>query len=228
MRGVLARVLLSLATALLVLLAPGCAFVSGVDEQFEASGPPQVSTSGWRQAKVYFRHFENQSVTARSTAYAVSSTGGSATASGYTVGTTTEIPSWILDAAATALPFQSITPTLGLGKEPPTYILEGSLTFEWKTPWWTWVQLIDIWIHAFAFPSLGRHLDMGFELALYDADHALIRRWSGRRVIKYVGQVWWLINHGGAGDSGFEEDYQRFLKDELAKVGQDMRGLGAQ
>jgi hypothetical protein len=216
----------SICAALLGLfLCSGCAFVAGVDDTFAPAGRSGVDASDWRTAKVYFRGFANQSVTGRSTTVA-SGGGVTVTASSETVGTSHEVPDWILDAAASSFPFASISPTLNMGSAP-TYILEGSLKFVWDTQWWSWVQLIDIWIHAFFAPTLGRYLDMNFNLALYDADHTVIRRWTGKRVIKYVGQVWWLFSHGGADASGFEEDYQQCLRDEFTKVGEDMRQLVA-
>lgn len=207
--------------AVLVLGLQGCAFTSGIDETLVRTGDRPLEAR-LVQSKAWFRRFTNKSVVAREQATAVSSTGATASAVSETVGETSEVPTWILEAAQTALPFRAISPVTGMGSAPD-YILEGSLDYDWNTRWWTWVQGLDIWLHAWLFPTCGRYLELDFSLSLYDSDHQLLRKWVGHRTVKYVGQVWWLFNHGGAYGAGFEEGYEQYLKEVFPRIGAELR-----
>lgn len=207
--------------ALLVALTTGCGIKSGVVDTVTPSEGRDHDASHWAQSKVLFRAFEHQGVVATSTAVA-SGPGGTATAHGETVGKSESVPIWILHEAQQSFPFEAITNLAGVGA-PPEYILEGSLGYAWRTPWWTWVQLVDLWVHAWFIPTLGRHLILEFRLNLYDNNHRMLRSWKAERKVKYMSDIWWAIGHGGSGGSGFEKEYRAYLHDIFEQIGNDMR-----
>lgn len=203
------------AAALACLLLSGCGIHYGNDDAWEVSTKPVQATS-FKQEKAYFRAFEAWTRSRRISGGGVS---------GQAIGLTSTVSPQILDAARAGLPF-AVSTAAHMGKRPK-YMLTGGLTFAWRMPWWTWLQLLDLWIHAWFVPTLGRHLDMVFTLTLSDAEGRLIRKWTGRRAAKYVGDVWWMIFHGGSGGFGHEEGYTEFLRDAFAHVGEDLRRLEA-
>ena len=71
---------------------------------------------------------------------------------------------------------------------------------KWETPWWTWVQFIDLALHSIYFPTLGRDLVAAAEIRLFDKDYELINSWTVNYTKSYVGNIWWSVEHGGAYD----------------------------
>lgn len=198
---------------LAVVALNGCYFV---DETWQ--GARRLEPQAWSEQKVFFRGFRLGRVTSVATAVAVGGGGvATATAQGTTYGTQVELE--VLGAAREALPFRAISPTMTVGTTPD-YVIEGSLDFEWSTPWWTWLQWLDLGVHILFVPTFGSELEMSFELALYDRDFQLLEQWKGTRTVTHVGHV--LQGVRAVGSSGYHELSLEYLRDSLALVGKDL------
>lgn len=189
----------------ILLFCTGCTIHSGGVLEIEESGPSLVEDD-WSNKRVWFRTFEHTDVAGVSTVYA-SGPGGTASAIGVTRGKYREPPQFLVRAIEDTGIFKSVTPTIYTGTEPDL-ILEGSVTVDCETPGWTWIQLVDLWIHAWFFPTLGRNWTTEGEFSLYDRDHVLLHRWKFRCEDSYMATVWWMIGHGGADDTGFDVERQ--------------------
>ncbi len=184
----------------------GCAIHSGGQLEVDRSGP-ELTQSDWSDKRLWVRTFEHKAVSDVSSVYATGS-GGTVSGLGVTRTTYSAPPRYLISAIEDAGIFKSVTPTIQMGSEPDL-ILEGSVTVECETPWWTWAQLVDLWIHAWFFPTLGRNWETVGEFSLYDKEHVLIHRWKFRLKDEYVSSIWWMFSHGGADDKGFDVECQK-------------------
>lgn len=209
-------------SASVVLCASGCAWNIGhEDVSFEATSPRPVDASDFASAKVAFQRFSTVRTISTTTATARSTSGHTASAVATTVAVEDHPQPWVTSAAQRSLPFDAISTFDGLGRAP-TYVLEGSLVASWSVPWWTWVQLLDLWLHALFMPTLGSHLELSFELNLFDADQRLVRAWTGERTVTYLGEFVWFTSMRTYG-YGPDGAYEKFLADMFDEVGADLR-----
>lgn len=161
----------------------------------------------WSEHTAYFHSFERMDVVDQS-------------AGVQAVALTSEITPWVLEAAQQALPFHALSRSPDLAT-PPEFVLQGTLSYEWAFPWWTMVQLVDLWIHGMiGAPTLGKRLDMRFELRLFDKEFRLLHMWTAERSKGYLGNVWWMILRG---TSRLQQDQMEFVRDALEQVGVDLR-----
>ena len=114
---------------------------------------------------------------------------------------------FVLHAIQDAEIFGVVTPVAALGKKPDL-ILEGKINTSWQTPWWSWVQLADLWVHTWFVPTLGRNHVINGEVHLYDAEYQRLHTWKFHYEKKYSGLIWWAWTHGGAYDTGSEAEIQ--------------------
>jgi|GEM_PF-3152158 len=184
----------------------GCAIHSNGQLEVNRSGPG-LTQEDWNGKRLWVRTFEHTGISDVSSVY-VTGSGGSAGGTGVTRSTYTAPPRYLISAIEDAGIFKSVTPTIHMGSEPDL-ILEGSVSVECNTPWWTWVQLADLWIHAWFFPTLGRNWETVGEFSLYDKEHVLLHRWKFRLKDEYVSSIWWMFSHGGADDKGFDVECQK-------------------
>ena len=191
--------------ATLVLVAAGCAFHTGTETEFNGSGKP-LRAADLAGKKVWVRSFSHSAVTGVSTAYATGS-GGTASGVGVTRSTFRQAPQFVINALQDAELFDSVTPVGNLGKKPDL-LLEGRMNCRWRMPWWTWVQLADLWIHAWLFPTLGRDHIVDGEIHLYDTEYRRLHTWSYQYTKRWCGNIWWAMSHGGAYDTGSEGEIQ--------------------
>jgi len=118
--------------------------------------------------------------------------------------------------------FESVTPIEG--SVPYNLILEGSVSAYWQTPWWTWVQFLDLAIHAWFLPTLGRDLICKVEINIYDKNYNPIYSASVNYKKKYISMIWWGISHGGAYDIGSDVASQKeVLEYTFAKIKDDLK-----
>lgn len=183
----------------------GCAIHSNGKLEVTEYGP-SLEGVDLRGKKLWVRTFEHTGVSDVSSVWATGSA-GTIGGTGVTRTKSNAPPRMLLGALEETGLFRSVTPTVHMGSEPDL-ILEGSVSVDCSTPWWSWVQLVDLWIHAWFFPTLGRNWETVGEISLYDKEHILLHRWKFRQVDEYVSNVWWMFSHGGADDKGFDVECQ--------------------
>jgi len=194
----------------------GCiSFQTGANLDVTDSGPP-LQMESLKGKRLWVRSFGHSAVTGVTTAYVVGSGGHSASGIAVSRGKFTDAPPTLLRALEENGVFKSVTPTMEIGSKPDL-ILEGNVSTNSHTPWWTWVQWIDLLIHAYIFPTLGRDWVTEGEMALYDQEHALLHRWKFKKEDSYISTIWWGIGHGGAGDTGFDVELQNEALSEITK-----------
>ena len=169
-----ARIVLPL---MMLFFFTGCAIHSGGQLEVDRSGP-ELTQDDWSGKRLWVRTFEHTGVSDVSSVYATGSA-GTVAGTGVTRSTYRLPPRYLISAIEDTGIFRSVTPTVHLGSEPDL-ILEGSVSVECETPWWTWVQLADLWIHAWFFPTLGRNWETVGEFSLYDKELVLLHRWKFR------------------------------------------------
>lgn len=191
---------------LTLLLVSGCGFQTSMKKEFITTAVGRTPTKPLKESKLWIRSFTHKRVSEVSSAF-VAGPRGSASGIAVTRSTADEAPYYVVQAAQRMGVFGSVTP-IALG-EPCDLILEGSVDASWNTPWWTWVQLLDVWVHAWFLPTLGRSLDATVELRLFDKEYQFIRSWRVNYRKKYIGQIWWMWGHGGAYDLGKDVQMQQ-------------------
>jgi len=184
----------------------GCSFQTGSFQKIESDKTDRVINLPIEKGRVWFRSFGHKRIGSVTTSYAVGS-GGSA--SGITVNrwNVKETPEFVISIVRETDIFESVTP-LNIGATPD-FILEGSIKVEWEDPWWTTAQVIDLMIHAWIFPTLGRDLVATSEIRLYNNEYNLLYSWSVEYTKSYMGDIWWGMSHGGAYDQGADVEFQK-------------------
>jgi hypothetical protein len=102
------------------------------------------------------------------------------------------------------------------------YLLDGSVEAHWETPWWTWAQLVDAWLHAVVLPTLGGTLVSSAELRLYDRDGRLVRRWDADAERTWLGTVWWFAFVHGGHDLSDLDTQDDALREAIALMKKDL------
>jgi hypothetical protein len=177
-----------------------------------------------RESTAWIRAFGHKSVTDVSSVHVVG-TYGTASGLGVTRSSSEEVPQFIIRAFENAQIFRVVTPVVLQGT--PDYILEGQVTAEWRMPWWTWVQFLDLAFHTGLFPTLGRSLEATAEIRMYDASYVLLRSWTFTYAKDYLGTVWWMMVNGGAYDLGSDVEFQNeVMAFALENVRADLAGAG--
>jgi hypothetical protein len=208
---------LQLGLTLVTLLTTGCPSFDTSEELTWTVRPDgqALPAVDWSKEKCYFRKWgriENLSTTTAS----VSGWGGTATGFAITRGKKEEPSLEICDIARQELPFDLVTPILGTGPVPG-YYLEGSFSFfGGKWPWWSWLQGLDLWVHALLFPTIGDSDGVELKLSLLDSEGRLLRHWEVRWVHHWVG---WLLSGGGYPI----ETREKLTQELFARAGKDMR-----
>lgn len=196
-----------------------CAIQTGLVTDFQNKVIDEKQTA-FKGARIWVRSFAHKQIGSVTTMYA-SGAGGSA--SGLAVGRNIiESPTQdIIAIIRNSGIFESVTPL----ETDTSYnlILEGSIDTKWKMPWWNYPQLIDIWIHAWIFPTLGRHLICKAEINIYDKKYNPVYSASVNYTKKYVGHLWWMITHGGNYDLGSDVEAQKeVLEYTFAQIKNEM------
>jgi hypothetical protein len=199
-----------LALVALTCTTVGCGFQTGTFKEFTTTAVGRDPTKALSESKVWIRSFSHRKVTGVSSAFAVG-TGGSASGISVTRSTFDEAPPFVVEAVQRLGVFATVTP-VQLGA-PCDLILEGNVEAKWEVPWWTLVQLVDLWVHAWFLPTLGKSLNATAEVRLYDLEYRLLRAWTVTYRKSYVGDIWWAMTHGGAYDIGHDVAMQREVVD---------------
>jgi hypothetical protein len=207
---------LSLPALLLILLvtASGCAIRAGTEKQLTERGK-KICCADLAGKRIWFRRFDHQRVSDVSHAFATGS-GGSASGTSVTTSAYSEVPPFVLTKAQETDLFEQVSPFQGDTKPP--LILEGSMHQEMDTPWWTWVQALDLLVHAWVFPTLGKEAVFEGEIRLYDGDYKLLHTWTYRYEQTYLSVIWW----GGAEQyaeklQSLQPEVAQWVFDEIGK-----------
>ena len=155
---------------------------------------PSYSRQNLKGKTLYVRSFEHKEITDITTIYVIGarhSAGGLAV----TTGKSETTPLWFVRSLEDTNIFSSVIPSTENGSSA-NYVLEGYAYSYTDDPFWTYLQLIDLWIHAWFFPTMGRDWITKGEFSLYDRKRTLLHRWKFENDEKYMGTVWWMIEHG--------------------------------
>ncbi len=188
-----------------VLLLSSCAIKRGMEKNFQSEVIDEEKTN-FRTGHVWVRAFQHKTIGSITT---MESTYGSGLAVGKDY---REQPSRVvMSAIRNSGIFESVAPIET--EKPHDFILEGAIAADWTTPWWTWVQFIDIAIHAWFFPTLGRDLECSVEINVYDPNYEPVYITTVDYKKKYLCTVWWGMTHGGSYDYGTDVEVQKEVLD---------------
>jgi hypothetical protein len=195
---------------LLIFLLSGCAFNTGIKREFSSANKHR--DMNLNLGRVWIRSFDHVKIGSVVTAQAVGS-GGSAT--GYAVSReqSSQVPTFLLHIVENSGIFKSVTPEM-IGDQPD-FILEGTIAASWETPWWTWIQAIDLWLHAWLAPTIGSELHAIAEIRIYNDNREFLSSWSVRYTKKFVSDVWWALSNETL-DVTIQQEVMQYMFDSIA------------
>jgi hypothetical protein len=101
-------------------------------------------------------------------------------------------PSAIVHSIENSQTFARVTTDIDSNRAA-AYLLDGRIETFWETPWWSWAQAVDAWLHAWVLPTFGKRLVARAELRLYTRDGRFIRGWDAVREETLIGTFWWVL-----------------------------------
>jgi len=204
----------------IIIVASSCGIQTKLVTNFESNVIAKNQKS-FNTGRVWVRSFSHTDIGSVTSLYA---TGSGGSASGLSVSRQkSDAPSsQIISTISKSGVFESVTPIET--DIPHDFILEGAIGAHWKEPWWSWVQMIDLCIHAWFFPTMGRNLVTKTEIKVFDRNFNPIYEASVGYTKKYMCHLWWMITHGGAYDVGSDvEVQQEVLQYAFSNIKDDLK-----